>query len=225
MSYRRSYQRSATNNMTIQKLTTALLSIGAAIILSTPVQAGELVLNTSSYDSPDGYDFATTNPPAGSTTIGTYTFTAFTAAELDTITDITISGTFGNGDSGTTALSDYFLGSSGDETAVEVAACDSISDNCYSGQEGPYTWSATLISTEIADLAPALEAGSLDFTYTWGSSPAISDPFFSSTGYDDQYVYAGATTLDITNTPEPSTVLFCLGGLAGVVIRRRFRKA
>lgn len=202
-----------------------MLSIGAAIILTTPVQAGEIILNTPSYDSPNGYDFDTTFPPTGPTTIGTYTFTPFTAAELDSITGITISGTFGNGDSPTTALSDYYLGiSGGDETEVEVAACDSILDNCYSGQEGPYAWNATLTPTEIADLAPALEAGSIDFTYTWGSSPPISDPFFSSTGYDDQYVYAGATQLEITSTPEPNTVLFCLGGMAGVIMLRRFRK-
>jgi hypothetical protein len=210
--------------MTKLKLTSAMLNIGAAIFLITPVQGGEIILNTPSYDSPNGYDFVTTTPPTGSTTIGTYTFTPFTAVELDSITGITISGTFGNGDVPTTALSDYFLGFAGDETAVEVAACDSISDNCYSGQEGPYAWNATLTSTEISDLAPALEAGSIDFTYTWGSSPPIPDPFFSSTGYDDQYVYAGATQLDITSTPEPNTVLFCLGGMAGVIMLRRFRK-
>ncbi len=53
--------------------------------------------------------------------------------------------------------------------AVEVAACDSISANCYSGQEGPYSWSATLTQAEIAALAPALAAGSIDFGYTWDS--------------------------------------------------------
>jgi hypothetical protein len=211
--------------MTKVKLTSAILSIGAAIIFITPVQAGEIILSTPSYDSPDGYDFVTTTPPTGSTTIGTYTFTPFTTVELASITGITISGTFGNGDSNTTALSDYYLGiPGGDETEVEVAACDDPLANCYSGQEGPYTWNTTLTPTEITELAPALEAGSIDFTYTWDSgAPPIPD-FFSLTGFDDQYVYAGATTLDIMTTPEPSTVLFCLSGLAGVVLLRRFRK-
>jgi hypothetical protein len=169
------------------------------------------------YDSPDGYDFSSTFPPSGSTTIGTYTF----APENGLPDAITISGTFGNGDVPVTALSDYYLGFAGDETAVEVAACDSISADCYSGQEGPYAWTATLTQEEIADLAPGLAGGSLDFTYTWGNSPAIQDAF-SPTGFDDQYVYAGATTLDIA--PEPATLLFCFSGLAGLAAFRRFGK-
>jgi hypothetical protein len=157
-----------------------------------------------------------------STTIGTYLFNPLAAYQ---VTGITISGTFGNGDVPNTALSDYFLGiTGGDETAVGVAGCDSIGDNCYSGQAGPYDWSATLTQAEITDLAPALAAGSIDFTYTWGqNAPAISD-IFSSTGYDAQYVYAGATTLDITYTPEPATILICFSGLAGLLGLRRMRK-
>ncbi len=202
----------------------AFFSIAAGFILTASARA-DVIQTLGSYDSPNGYDFATTFPPSGSTTIGTYTFTIPAG---DTITGITISGSFGNGDSATTALSDYYLGDAADgETAVEVAACDNVSDNCYSGQEGPYSWTATLTDAEIADLSTGLADGSLDFTYTWGTSPAIED-FFSPTGYDDQYVYAGPATIDIsytTPTPEPATFLFCLTGIAGMIGLRRLRKA
>ncbi len=60
-------------------------------------------------------------------TIGSY---SFTIPATDLVTGITISGTFGNGDSATTALSDYYLGFSGNEMAVPVAGCDSISADC-----------------------------------------------------------------------------------------------
>jgi hypothetical protein len=209
--------------MTRQTIAVVILCVGAAIGLATPAHADDIIATTGSYDSPDGYDYDTTFPPAGYQLIGTF---AFSIPAGENVASITISGSFGNGDVPNTALSDYYLGFAGDETAVEVAACDSISANCYSGQEGPYTWSATLTQAEIADLAPALTAGSIDFTYTWDSTPPaqpISD-FLSPTGYDDQYVYAGAATLDITPTPEPATVLFCFTGLASLAAFRRFRK-
>jgi hypothetical protein len=210
--------------MTKQTLITAVLCIGAAFVLTTPAHAGDIIATVGSYDGPNGYDYVTTTPPTSYQLIGTFTFT-IPAGE--SAADVTISGTFGNGDSPTTALSDYYLGFSGDEEAVEVANCDSILANCSSGQEGPYTWSATLTQAQIADLAPALTDGSIDFGYTWDSSPPaqpVPDPFFSPTGYDAQYVYAGAATLDITPSPEPATVLFCFSGLAGLAAFRRFRK-
>jgi hypothetical protein len=209
--------------MTRQTIAAVVLCACAAIGLATPAHADDIIANTGSYDSPDGYDYSTTTPPAGYQLIGTFDFTIPAGVNA---ANITISGSFGNGDVPNTALSDYYLGYAGNETAVEVAACDSISANCYSGQEGPYTWTATLTQTEIAGLAPALADGSIDFTYTWDSSPPaqpISD-FLSPTGYDDQYVYTGAATLDITPTPEPATVLFCFSGLAGLAAFRRFRR-
>ena len=70
--------------------------------------------------------------------------------------------------------------------------------------------------TEIAALGPGLAAGSLDFGYTWDSGvPPVPD-FLSPTGYDDQYVYAGAATLDITPTPEPGTALLWFTGVMGL---------
>ncbi|HTW66733.1 MAG TPA: hypothetical protein VME17_19070 [Bryobacteraceae bacterium] len=200
--------------MTKLKLTSAILGLGAAIIFTAPVQADDIIQTLPSYDSP-GYDFVTSTPPAGATTIGTFTFTIPVGED---VTGITISGTFGNGDSPTTALSDYYLGiPGGDETEVPVAFCDDPTANCASGASAT-DWSATLTPTQILDLSSALAAGSIDFTYTW-DTPTFEIPFV------DQFVYAGPTTLDITTTPEPNTILFCLSGLAGIVVlRRRFRK-
>jgi hypothetical protein len=204
--------------MTNQILTKAILIVGAAIALITPAQASLII---ASYDSP-GYDYVNTFPAGGSTTIGTFTFTPISAGELS-YASLSITGSFGNADGSTTALSDYFLGFSGDEEAAEVASCYSTLLNCYSGQEGPYTWTATLTAPQIAVLAPALEAGSIDFSYVWGNNPPLAD-FFAPTGFDLQNVYAGAATLAVTVSPEPATVLICFSGLAVVVALRRFRK-
>jgi hypothetical protein len=199
-----------------------LLSLAASLGLTVTAQAGDILATTVSYDSTDGYDYDTTFPPTTYQNIGTFTFTIPSGFN---VARITISGTFGNGDVPNTALSDYYLGFGGDEEAVEVASCDSMSANCFSGQEGPYTWTATLTPTQMADLAPALAAGSIDFGYTWDSSPPAEptpDPL-APTCFDDEYVYAGAATLDIA-TPEPATVVFCFSGLAGLVAFRRLRK-
>jgi len=202
--------------MAKRTLTAAILSLGAVFALTTPARAGAIAVTLSSYyDSPNGYDFVSTFPPSGSTTIGTLTF-SIPASEL--VTGITISGTFGNADNGTTALSDYYLGYSGHETAVEVAGCDGILANCYSAQNGPTTWTYTLTSGNLSALASAIASGSLDFTYTWDNNTQ-----FAFTGYD-QYVYAGDPTLAIQVTPEPAPVLLCFSGLAGIAVFRRSRR-
>jgi hypothetical protein len=210
--------------MTRQTIAAAILFAGAAVGLTTPARAGDIVLSTSSYDSPEGYDFVTTFPPTGSTTIGTYTFTPIPIVDVQ---GITISGTFGNGDINVTALSDYFLGDAtdpGGETAVEVAGgslpdspCNDISDDCYSG-DGPTPWTLTLDQTQIGDLADGIANGSLDFTYTWEDNTE-----FAFEG-DNQSVYAGPATIDVSYTPEPATVLICFSGIAGIAAVRRFRK-
>jgi len=200
--------------MAKRTLTAAILFFGAAFFLATPAHAAAIFVTFPSYyDSPNGYDFITTFPPSGSTTIGTFTFSIPASA----ITEITISGTFGNPDNGTTALSDYYLGFSGDETAVEVANCDSILADCYSNQNGPTAWTYTLTAGDLSTLAPAIASGSLDFTYTWDDNTQFA---FSG---DDQFVYAGDPTLTIL-TPEPAPVLMCFGGLALIAALRRFRR-
>jgi hypothetical protein len=209
--------------MTKGTFTTAVLSLGAVFALTIPARAGAIISMVGSYDSPNGYDYVTTLPPTSFQLIGTFTFAL---PPGQTAAAITISGSFGSLDVPNTELSDYYLGFSGNEEAVEVASCDSISANCYSGLQGPYAWSTTLTQTQIAALAPAIAAGSIDFTYTWDSSPPVQPVMdaLSPTLYDPQYVYAGAATLAITATPEPATVLFCFGGLAGLAAFRRFRK-
>jgi hypothetical protein len=205
--------------MTKQILALAVLCIGAAFVLTTSAHASEVVATLGSWDSPDSYDFETSFPPTTYQSIGTFTFTIPAGA---TAASVTISGSFGNGDSGTTALSDYYLGFAGDEEAVEVAACDNILADCYSATEGPTTWTATLTQAEISVLATALANGSIDFGYTWDSVDYLGNPV-PSTGFD-QYVYAGAATLDITPTPEPETGLLWLTGLIGLAAFWRFRK-
>jgi hypothetical protein len=202
--------------MTKQTITAVFFSIVASLVTTVTAQAGNIVNQTLSpyYDSPDGYDFVNTFPAPGSTTIGTFTFSIPVNVQVG---GATISGTFGNGDSDTTALSDYYLGFTGDETAVEVASCDSILADCYSSQNGPTAWTYTLTTADLTTLGTAIENGSLDFTYTWGNNTQFA---FAN---DPQYVYAGAATLDIV-TPEPATLLICFGGLAGIAAARRFRK-
>jgi hypothetical protein len=196
--------------MAKRTLTAAILSLGTVFALTIPVR-GDVLVNLPSYDSP-GYDFVSTNPPAGTTTIGTFTFSAGLP-----VTGITISGSFGNGDSPTTALSDDYLGFSGNEMAVEVAACDSLVSDCASNTNGPTAWSYTLTASNLSTLASAIAAGSLDFTYTWDSPP------FAFPGVL-QYVYTGASTLDIQVAPEPAAALICFAGLAGIAALRRFRR-
>ncbi len=211
--------------MTRQTISAIVLCAGAAIGLTTRAHAGEIQLTLSVppegyYDSPNGYDFSSTFPPNGPTTIGTFTF-AIPAG--DSVTGITISGTFGNGDSPTTALSNYYLGDGTDgETAIEVANCDDVSDNCYSDQNGPTTWTYTATSSDLAAVVAGLSSGSLDFTYQWVTNSELTNDAVPGI---DQYVYAGEPTIDIQYAaPEPATLLFCFGGLAGIAALRRFRK-
>lgn len=225
------------DNMTKHLLTAAVLCIAVGA-MAMPARAGEidqtLTINNDNsgnpicngdvcyYDSPDGYDFSSTFPTADPTTIGSF---GFSIPVGDVVTGITISGTFGNGDSGTTALSDYYLGYSGDETAVEVASCDDTSDDCYTGglTGGPNSWTDSLSSSDLNTLASAIGDGSLDFTYTWDDNTEVTDIGL-------QYVYAGDPAIDIqysAATPEPSTIPICFGGFAGILVWRarqsRFR--
>ncbi len=62
--------------MAKRTLTAAILSLGAAFVLTTQARAGTILVTLPTYyDSPNGYDFVSTFPPLGSTTIGTFTFT------------------------------------------------------------------------------------------------------------------------------------------------------
>jgi hypothetical protein len=214
--------------MTRQTIATAVFSIVASLTAALPARAGDIIqslpdsdMNSNNgvsyyYDSNDSYDFISSFPSPGEiTNVGTFTFTI---PADETVTGITISGTFGNGDNQTTAESDYFLTDGTNE--VEVAACESITADCYDNQNGPTPWSYTFTAADLGTLSSAIGSGSLDFTYTWVT------PTEGAVAGNYQYVYAGDPTIDIqlASTPEPATVLICLGGLAGIAALRRFRK-
>jgi len=203
-----------------QTIALVSFSILATLGVITPAHA-EITATIGDFGSLDGYDFVTSLPPSTYQNIGTFTFTLPAGAGAS---GITVSGSFGSIFYGTTtALSDYYLGFAGDEEAVEVAACDDPAADCYSAQaEGPTAWTATLTQTQIGLLLPAIDAGAIDFGYTWDTTtPPVPDAL-SQTGYDPQYVNAGPATLVIS--PEPSTVLLCFSGLTGLAALRRFRK-
>jgi len=210
-------------NKIIQTITAVLFLIVAGLGLTIPAHAGIITATIGSYDSINSYDYATTFPDGTYQPIGTFSFTPVIP---DPALGITISGSFGNGDSPTTALSDYYLGYAGSdatEETVEIEACDSYLDACASNDNGPTDWTLTLTGSEITALAPALAAGSIDFGYTWDASPPAEPiPGFFPGTYDSQFVYAGEAALEIA--PEPATVLFCFSGLAGLAAFRRFRK-
>lgn len=207
--------------MSKHTISAVILSTVASLGLTTQAHAQITVTLPGEYDSPIGYDYSSTFPPTTDQLIGTFSFAPVVP---ETTPNITISGSFGDLESPTTALSDYYLGYSGNEEAVEIEACDSYSANCASNEEGPTYWTAMLTPLEITDLAPGLAAGSLDFSYTWDAAapagPAVPVDFFGSP--TPQYIDAGAATLQIA--PEPATVLFCFSGLAGLAAFRRFRK-
>jgi len=215
-----------------QTISALILSAAFALGIAAPVRAGVITLPNSDmnsnignyyyYDSNDSYDFVSTFPLSTEiTTVGTFTYTV-PAGEV--ITGLTVSGTFGNGDSPDTALSEYFLGYNGNETAVQVASCQSITADCYDNPNGPTSWSDILTGSALSSVASALEAGGVDFSYTWDTNPA--DEAAEAAADQLQFVYAGdpTITIQLTQTPEPATVLICLGGLAGIAALRRFRR-
>jgi hypothetical protein len=132
-------------------------------------------------------------------TIGTFDFTIPTG---DTVTGLTISGTFGDVNFSTTALTDLFV------DGIKVAECDSFSDPCFAGTvDGSLVpWSYTFTAANLSTLAPELASGSLDFT-------AVQKSFGS--------VIVGAPMLDIQVTPEPSTIFTLAGGLLAMLVARR----
>lgn len=202
--------------MAKQTLAAILLCAGAAIALTIPARADIIPPPIASYDGA-GYDFTTpaTTPPSH-TTIGEFSFTIPTG---NLVTGVTVSGSYGNGDSPTTALADFFINYNGAGAPVEVAPCDDPAADCFSDSNGPTSWTYTFTPADLASVQPQLSKGTLDFSFTMDAPP------FTAPGFD-WTVYAGQTTLDLTvaGTPEPATVFFCLGGLAALALLRRARK-
>lgn len=132
-------------------------------------------------------------------TIGTFDFSI--PADY-VVTGATISGTFGDVNSATTALADLYV----DGGNIKVAGCDDYSAACFNGTvDGSLVaWSYTFTNAELS----ALTSGSLDFA-------AIQNSFSA--------VVIGSPTLDIqlTQTPEPSSAFALAGALLAFAAWRR----
>lgn len=136
-------------------------------------------------------------------TIGTFQFTIPTGYD---IVGATISGTFGDQNIPTTALTDLFVtGSSGN---IEVAACDSFTDPCAAGAVNglPVSWSYTFTASDLSALAPEFASGVIDFT-------AVQNSFGSTV--------VGTPVLSIDAVPEPAFIFPIAGGLLAMAVLGR----
>lgn len=171
----------------------AALSLGLGTSASASISASTLPEFSGNY-----YDSTLTYPLAP-VTIGTFTFTVPTG---ETITNATVSGTFGNSSVNSTTLETLYLG------GIQVASCSSTSDPCFDPAtpfDAPTTWSYTFNPAQLA----IFYSGSVDFTVVQNG------PF---------QVQEGATTLNV-EIPEPPAILLFGGILAALALRgRRFRK-
>jgi hypothetical protein len=181
----------------------AVIFATALVALAVPAMAD---ISSTIPESDGQFTFIT---PA-TTTLGDFTFAIPTGW---TVVGGTISGTFGNTDvpglTNTAALSDYFVANG----AIQVAGCDSFTDPCTAGtvSGAPDPWSYTFSQSDLTTLAPYFSAGSLDFSVTQNFVGEVN---------------TGPVTLDLQITPEPASFFFtCVLCLAGIVLRRRFRKA
>jgi hypothetical protein len=150
------------------------------------------------------YDFSSTFPPS-SISIGTFNFTIPAG---DYVTGATISGTFGDVNYSSSALTGLYV----DDGNIEVGECDSYADPCAVGtSDGSLVpWSHTFTGAELSSLASDFAAGSLDFT-------AVQNSFGS--------VIVGTPVLDLqAAVPEPSGMFVLAGGLLATVVGLRRRK-
>jgi len=185
------------------KLTTpAVIFASALLSLAAPAKA-DIASTIGEFDEPFTFNTGV------NTTLGNFIFTIPTDW---TVVGATISGTFGNNDvpglTNVTALSDYFVANG----TIRVAGCDTFSDPCSAGtvDGSPAPWSYTFSQSDLATLAPEFAGGSLDFSVTQNFLGAVE---------------TGPITLDMQVTPEPASFFFtCVLCLAGIVLRRRFRR-
>ncbi|MGB6941946.1 MAG: PEP-CTERM sorting domain-containing protein [Bryobacteraceae bacterium] len=184
---------------------TIIFSIALAVGLAAPMKA-DIIATIGEYNGAPSFDFDPADYPLGSVLIGDFTFSIPTG---ESVIGGTISGTFGNDDvSPITAPSDYYI----DNGTIEVASCDdgaTYTATCDSSPT-PTSWSYTLTSSDLSNLSAELASGSIDFTVVQNDAIAVQ---------------TGTTTLDLVLTPEPSMIFFLCGGLAGIALLRRFRKA
>lgn len=191
------------------KLTTATAIFSMALVLglAAPMKA-DIIATIGNYDGTPVVDFDPADYPLTPVLIGDFSFTIPTG---ESVIGGTISGTFGNDDvpdtTESTAPSDYYI----DNNTIEVASCDdSLTGAACDTSSAPTSWSYTLTASDLSNLSAELASGSIDFT--------ASQNFFGA-------VNTGTTTLDLVLTPEPSMIFLLCGGLAGIALLRRFRKA
>ncbi len=79
----------------------------------------------------------------------------------------------------------------------------------------------------VTSTAPLAPGGSLTFTFTSGSSPAImagDSPFYPTTPIGTSFVYSGGPFVGasdqfvVTTVPEPSSLVLLAGGLLGLLV-------
>jgi hypothetical protein len=166
----------------------------------------DIISTIGEFNGTPDFDFNAGDYPLSSVLIGDFSFIV-PVGEI--VIGGTISGTFGNNDiSATTAPSDYYI----DNGLIKVASCDdslSFAAACDTAST-PTSWSYTLTPGNLTTLSTEISAGSIDFTVL--QNFAVS-------------VQTGTTTLDLVLSPEPSTIFIFCGGLAGIVLLRRFRQA
>ena len=163
--------------------------------------------DTTDYEG-NFYDYSSTLPPA-SINIGSFDFSIPVG---DYVTGATISGTFGDINYPTTALTDLFV----DRGSIEVAECDSsaggtIFPPCAAGTvDGSLVpWSYTFSASDLSSLGD-FASGSLDFT-------AVQN------GFGAVVVGTPSLDLDVAPIPEPGTLFTLAGGLLALGALRRRR--
>jgi hypothetical protein len=199
------------------KSTVSVLIISASLFVALPgaARASDIIVQPTFDPSsnqaapPDTTDYeglyfdGTIGAPPYDLTIGTFDFSIPTG---DYVTGGTISGTFGDENSPTTALADLFVL----DGSIEVGECDSYGDPCAAGTlDGSLVpWSYTFNSTDLSNLASDFSSGSLDFTAIQNSLGAT---------------IVGAPSLDLTvaPTPEPASIFTLAGGLLAIAALRR----
>jgi hypothetical protein len=167
-------------------LALASQNLGASVITSVLPE-----FNGNGYGVGDPY-------PLPAVTVGTFTYTI---PPGEWIIAATISSTFGNSETGSTAGVDYYL------DGLMVAQCLPHAA-CWTGP-GPNPWAYVFSPAEFGLLAD----GSADLTAVQTNEYAIR---------------LGVSTLEITTAsgviPEPVTLLLLGAGLVGLALLRRVQK-